>query len=80
METLTGEQDLLAVIDANEAAIEDAGVVLHSYTAPGDDHGIFEYPAFYELEVDDVALVDWITALVAGEPLDDVHCEDCETP
>lgn len=28
----------------------------------------------------DVALVDWITALVAGEPLDDVHCEDCETP
>ena len=31
------------LIDANEAAIEAAGVIQHSYTAPGDDHGIFEF-------------------------------------
>jgi hypothetical protein len=43
--------DQLAVIDANEAAIEDTGVVLHSYTAPGNGHGIFEWPRFYEIEV-----------------------------
>jgi hypothetical protein len=24
-------------------------------------------------------LVDWVDALIAGEPLDDVHCDDCET-
>jgi hypothetical protein len=24
-------------------------------------------------------LVDWVDALIAGEPLDDVHCEQCET-
>ena len=78
LEAMSGERDLLARIDANEAAIEDSGVALHSYTAPGDDHGIFEYPAFYELEVEGVALVDWIAALAAGDPLDDVHCEDCE--
>ena len=70
--------ELLAVIDANEAAIEEAGVVLHSYTAPGSDHGIFEWPVFYELEVNGVTLVDWVAALIAGEPLDDVHCDDCE--
>jgi hypothetical protein len=23
-------------------------------------------------------LVDWVAALIAGEPLDDVHCTDCE--
>ena len=63
----------LAVIDSNEAAIEAAGVVLHSYTAPGDGHGILEYEAFYTLEVHGVRLVEWIEALVAGEPLDDVH-------
>jgi hypothetical protein len=34
--------DQLAVIDANAAAIEDAGVVLHSYTASGDGHRILE--------------------------------------
>jgi hypothetical protein len=69
--------ELLAVIDANEAAIEEAGVIQHSYTAPGDGHGIFEYEGFYELEVNGVALVDWVDALIAGEPLDDVHCDQC---
>jgi hypothetical protein len=70
--------ELLAVIDGNEAAIEAAGVVLHSYTAPGDDHGIFEWPRFYEVEVNGVTLVEWVDALLAGQPLDDVHCVDCE--
>ena len=70
--------DQLAVIDANEAAIEEAGVVLHSYTAPGDGHRILEWPSFYELEVNGVTLVDWVDALIAGAPLDDAHCNDCK--
>jgi Pectinacetylesterase len=68
---------LLAVIDANEAAIEKAGVDLHSYTAPGDGHGIFEYPKFYELEVNGEKLVDWVRTLIEGKPLHDVHCRKC---
>jgi hypothetical protein len=68
---------LLAVIDANEAAIEEAGVVLHSYTAPGDGHGIFEWPTFYEIEVNGEKLVDWVSGLIDGKPVDDVHCQKC---
>jgi hypothetical protein len=68
----------LEVIDANEAAIEAAGVVQHSYIAPGDGHRILELDEFYELEVNGVGLVDWVAALIAGDPLDDVHCGDCE--
>jgi hypothetical protein len=68
---------LLAVIDANEAAIEKAGVELHSYTAPGDGHGIFEYDAFYELEVNGEKLVDWVTRLIESKSIDDVHCRKC---
>jgi Pectinacetylesterase len=71
---------MVAYIDANEAAIEAAGVTQHSYTAPSDDHGIFEFDKFYELQVNGVKLVDWVEALLAGEPLDDVHCDQCETP
>jgi Pectinacetylesterase len=71
---------LLAVIDANETAIESAGVVQHSYTAPGDGHTILEDETFYEVEVNGVTLVDWVDALLAGQPLDDVHCDQCETP
>jgi hypothetical protein len=70
---------LVALIDANEAAIEEAGVVLHSYTAPGEEQGILEYEQFYELEVNGVTLVEWVEALIAGEPLDDVHCDQCTT-
>jgi hypothetical protein len=68
---------LLAVIDANEAAIEAAGVVQHSYTAPGNGHGIFEWPTFYEIEVNGETLVDWVARLIEGEPVDDVHCQQC---
>ena len=68
---------LLAVIDANEVAIEAAGVDLHGYTAPGNGHGIFEWPRFYTLKVNGVRLVDWIDALIAGEPVEDVHCTHC---
>ena len=74
---LVSTRRVLAVIDGNETAIEAAGVVLHSYTAPGDDHGIFEWPKFYEVEVNGVTLVEWVDALLAGQPLDDVHCVDC---
>ena len=47
---------------------------------PADDHGIFEWPTFYEVEVNGEKFVDWVTRLIEGEPIDDVHCEDCGTP
>jgi Pectinacetylesterase len=79
LESLGVDSSTLALIDANEAAIEAAGVVQHSYTAPGREHGILDLDRFYEIEVNGVRLVDWVDALIAGEPLDDVHCDDCET-
>jgi hypothetical protein len=69
--------NLLAIIDANEAAIEAAGVTLHSYTAPGANHGFFEFDAFYDLKVNNVRLVDWLKQLVSGKPPGDVHCGKC---
>jgi hypothetical protein len=69
--------NLVALVDANEATIEAAGVVQHSYTAPGREHGILDLDRFYEIEVNGVSLVDWVDALIAGEPLADVHCDDC---
>jgi Pectinacetylesterase len=71
------QSDQLAVIDANEAAIEEAGVDLHSYTAPGDGHGIFEWPTFYKLKVNGERLVDWVARLIEGKPVADVHCRKC---
>jgi hypothetical protein len=52
-------------------------VAQHSYTAPGREHGLLDLDRFYDMEVNGVRLVDWVDALIAGEPLDDVHCDDC---
>jgi hypothetical protein len=68
---------LLAAIDANEAAIEKTGVVLRSYTAPGHGHGILEWPRFYSLEVNGEKLVDWVRRLIERKPVADVHCHRC---
>jgi hypothetical protein len=43
----------------------------------GDDHGIFGWPRFYELQVKGEKLVDWVTRLIEGESVDDVHCREC---
>jgi len=69
--------DLLSLIDATEAEIEAAGVPVASYIAPGDSHTILGNDAFYELEVEGVRLVDFLTTLVDGEVPADVRCVDC---
>jgi hypothetical protein len=71
------EGDLLSVIDRYETRIEAAGVNLLSYIAPGDDHGALQYESFYTEEVNGEKLVDWVTRLIEGEPIDGVHCSDC---
>ena len=69
--------DLLERHAANEAAIEAAGVNLHSYIAPGDDHAVLSDGLFYTEEVSGRPLVDWVAGVVAGDPVDDVRCTDC---
>jgi hypothetical protein len=69
--------DVLALIHANETLIEAAGVNLHSYTAPGSEHVVFQKERFYTETVNGIALVDWVTKLLEGQPVDDVHCTDC---
>jgi hypothetical protein len=69
--------DLLSRSDANETQIETAGVNLHSYIAPGAEHTALTDGQFYTETVDGERLVDWVTRLVEGEPVDDVRCRRC---
>jgi hypothetical protein len=69
--------DLLARIDANETQIEDAGVELRSYIAPGDDHTVLSDGPFYNETVNGKTLVDWVRRLIDGKPVNDVHCRQC---
>jgi hypothetical protein len=71
--------NLLDVITYNETKIEAAGVNLHSYTAPGTDHGLFEFDKFYEIEVKGTRLADWLATLTTNNPPDDVHCDQCDS-
>lgn len=69
--------DLVQLIDRNESQVEAGGSTLWSYIAPGDEHTILHRAEFYTHEVEGVRFVDWVRALLAGEPVVDVHCIDC---
>ncbi|MEM9203767.1 MAG: pectin acetylesterase-family hydrolase [Actinomycetota bacterium] len=77
---LAGLEDssVKAVLDINEALVEDAGIDLPVYIAPGTDHTIMGRPDFYDLAVDGTLFVDWLADLLAGEPIDDVVCTECD--
>jgi hypothetical protein len=80
--TLSGisDGDLFDIIQANEAGIEDEGVSVSSYIAPGTVHTILGDDALYTLEVEGIPLLDWLTDFVDGGTPDDVVCTDCENP
>jgi hypothetical protein len=69
--------DLVTFIDQTEADIEAAGVPVASYVAPGDAHTIVMSDEFYDMEVEGVRLVDFLTSLVAGDAPADVRCTEC---
>ncbi len=75
-----GADELVTLIDDNEAQIEATGVPVASYVAPGTAHTIMASDLVYELEVEGVPLIDWITMLVTGDVPDDVHCVECTAP
>ena len=66
------------LIRNNEVKIEEAGVTVSSYLAPGTDHTILGSDQMYTLEVQGVVFVDWLTEyLAANAPIADVSCVDC---
>ena len=73
---ITGE-DLPALMDANEAQIEGAGVNLPSYVAPGAEHTVVSDGRFYTETVGGELLVDWVTRLIERESVADVRCTAC---
>jgi len=75
-----GAEGLPAVLDENEDLAEDAGVDLDVYIAPGDDHTILGSPGMYDLEVEGVGFLDWLTTFVEGGSPGDVRCVECEQP
>ena len=79
---LAGLEDssVRAVLDVNEDLAESAGIDLPVYVAPGTDHTILGTEAFYELEVEGVRFVDWMTDFIAGATIQDVVCTECEDP
>lgn len=69
--------ELLTLIDLNETQIEAGGVTLFSYISPGDSHTVLGKPGFYTETLNGISLRDWVAALVAGTPVEDVHCTEC---
>ena len=66
VELIGGGATLLESLHANEAMVEAGGVDLQVYVAPGEVHTILGRPELYDLEVEGVAFIDWLTDFVTG--------------
>lgn len=49
------------------------------YTSWGSTHCLIPRPDFYTVQVNGIRLRDWVAALAAGDPVDNVQCTDCVT-
>jgi hypothetical protein len=58
--------------EENLAEIRRSNEGFRSYTAPGVGHTILGSAEFYTMRVDDISLRDWLAALIAGSPVQDV--------
>jgi hypothetical protein len=70
-------ENLLALFDANESQIERAGVKLLTYVGPGEKHNVLSDGPFYTETANGEKLVDWVSRLIEGKPVDDVRCQKC---
>ena len=48
-----------------------------TYTAPGDEHTALTDGPFHTEPVNGERLIDWVTRLIEGEPVEDVQCREC---
>lgn len=69
--------ELLTLIEENAARIEADGAEVAHYIAPGDGHTILDSDAIYDLEVEGVRFIDWLTELIERGTPADVRCADC---
>lgn len=71
-------ESLLDALTANQNDIRKAVPDFRSYIAGGDSHTILRRPEFYTYRVGTTTIRDWIAALAAGNPVDNVACTDCQ--
>lgn len=71
-------QDLM---EANFADISASVDNFYTFTAGGELHTILRAPEMYTYGVSGVRFVDWLAALVAGDPMENLTCgDDCLAP
>lgn len=65
---------MYSFIDALEAEMPN----FRAFIAGGKQHTILATPGFYTFVIDGVRFVDWFTAWLNGEDVENLRCEDCE--
>ncbi len=65
---------LLPTLDANLEVMHEDNPQLRSYVAEGVFHTVLRYEELYTRETAGVRAVDWLSQLVSGEAVDNVHC------
>jgi len=63
-----------AFLDELEAALPDQ---FRAFVAGGEQHTILATPGFYSIAIDGVRFVEWFTAWLNDEPVENLRCTEC---
>lgn len=77
--TVMGGSDATAwsqMMRASIADIQSRAPNFASFIAPGDQHCIIPFDNFYTVNVNGRRLLDWLTDMLAGKPVERVACQD----
>lgn len=73
----TPSAELKPLLETNLAEISQANPDFRYYVAGGTMHTILLRPEVYSYEVNGTRFLDWLTALAAGQPVNNVMCSEC---
>lgn len=69
--------DMKQNILQGEQRVEESGVAISTWIAPGSDHLALDGSSLFEIRFGEVRLIDWLSDFVSGRVVDDQVCSIC---
>lgn len=73
------QKDWPGLMDTSIQTITSTLSTFRAYTAPGNQHCILPFDDIRTQSSDGKPFIDWLSHYMNGDPVDSVHCQNCET-
>lgn len=76
----TENPDVLALVQKNRRDISNSYPEFRSFMIGGREHTVFNRSLFYNYRSNGILFRDWVKEILEENPVESVHCQNCERP